>query len=188
MLRSLPKALLAFRRHISPFNSPSTASSNSPESRMEYTPQYYAYPPDGEKAPPPPMSPTQVQSSDGASQTSDVGRTELRQTLKERHVNMIGFSTVLGLGLFLSAGKAIYMAGPGAAVVAYLVAGTIMWSAMACIGEMTALFPVKGPIFEFSRRFIDESVGLAIGWITWYVNFKNNSVLVADLRLCFHGS
>ncbi|KAF2253623.1 hypothetical protein BU26DRAFT_410135, partial [Trematosphaeria pertusa] len=93
---------------------------------------------------------------------------ELRQTLKERHVNMIGFSTVLGLGLFLSAGKAIYMAGPGAAVLAYLVAGTIMWSAMACLGEMTALFPVKGPIFEFPRRFIDESVGLAIGWITWF--------------------
>lgn len=133
---------------------------------MDQTPQYFAYVGEGDKAPPPP-SPTQVQSSDGASHTSDVGHTELRQSLKERHVNMIGFSTVLGLGLFLSAGKAIYLAGPGAAVVAYLVAGTVMWSAMACLGEMTALFPVKGPIFEFPRRFIDESVGLAIGWITW---------------------
>ncbi|KAF2105987.1 amino acid permease-domain-containing protein, partial [Lophiotrema nucula] len=116
----------------------------------------------------PPSSPTQIQSTDAASQTSEGGQTELRQTLKERHVNMIGFSTVLGLGLFLSAGKAIYMAGPGAAVLAYLVAGTIMWSVMACLGEMTALFPVKGPIFEFPRRFIDESVGLAIGWIAWF--------------------
>ena len=131
---------------------------------------YYAYPDPGEKVAPP-SSPTQIQSSDTVSQTSEVGQTELRQTLKERHVNMIGFSTVLGLGLFLSAGKAIYMAGPGAAVLAYLVAGTIMWSVMACLGEMTALFPVKGPIFEFPRRFIDESVGLAIGWITWYVAF-----------------
>jgi amino acid permease len=40
---------------------------------------------------------------------------------------------------------------------------------MACMGEMTALFPVKGPVFEFPRRFIDESVGLATGWIIWYV-------------------
>lgn len=40
---------------------------------------------------------------------------------------MIGFSTVLGVGLFLSTGKAIYMAGPGGAVLAYLLAGTIMW-------------------------------------------------------------
>lgn len=135
---------------------------------MAYSPdQYYTYPTTGEKAPPSPL-PAQVQSfDDAASQASDVPQTELRQTLKERHVNMIGFSTVLGLGLFLSAGKAIYMAGPGAAVLAYLVAGTVMWSAMACLGEMTALFPVKGPIFEFPRRFIDESVGLATGWITW---------------------
>jgi Amino acid permease len=82
---------------------------------------------------------------------------------------MIGFSTVLGVGLFLSAGKAIFLAGPGGAVLAYLVTGTIVWSVMACMGEMTALFPVKGPVFEFPRRFIDESVGLATGWIIWCV-------------------
>lgn len=137
---------------------------------MDLKPTYYGYPGEGYQSPLPPMSPTtQVQTLDGASQSSESGHTELKQTLKERHVNMIGFSTVLGLGLFLSAGKAIYLGGPGAAVLAYLVAGTIMWSAMACLGEMTALFPVKGPIFEFPRRFIDESVGLSIGWITWYV-------------------
>jgi amino acid transporter len=43
----------------------------------------------------------------------------------------------------------------------------IFRSVMACLGEMTALFPVKGPIFEFTRRFVDESIGLATGWITW---------------------
>jgi amino acid transporter len=35
------------------------------------------------------------------------------------------------------------------------------------MGEMTALFPVKGPTFEFTRRFVDESIGIATGWITW---------------------
>lgn len=93
--------------------------------------------------------------------------TASRQTLKEHHVNMIGFSTVLGVGLFLSAGKAIFLAGPGAAVLAYIVTGSIIWSAMACMGEMTALFPVKGPVFEFARRFVDQSVGFAVGWISW---------------------
>jgi amino acid transporter len=33
---------------------------------------------------------------------------------------------------------------------------------------MTALFPVKGPIFELPKRFLDQSVGYATGWITWY--------------------
>ena len=79
---------------------------------------------------------------------------------------MIGFSTVLGVGLFLTVGKAIFLAGPGVAVLAYLVAGSITWSVMACMGEMTALFPVKGAVFEFPRRFIDQSIGFAVGWIS----------------------
>jgi amino acid transporter len=91
----------------------------------------------------------------------------VRQTLKERHVSMIGFSTVLGVGLFLSCGKAIFIAGPGATVLAYVIMGTVVWSVMACMAEMTALFPVRGPLFEFPRRMLDQSVGLAIGWMSW---------------------
>jgi yeast amino acid transporter len=39
---------------------------------------------------------------------------------------------------------------------------------MATLGEMTALFPVKGPIFEFARRFLDESIGMATAWMSWF--------------------
>jgi len=35
--------------------------------------------------------------SEAPSTSSNEQQTELRQTLKERHVNMIGFSTVLGV-------------------------------------------------------------------------------------------
>lgn len=80
----------------------------------------------------------------------------------------MAFSAVLGVGLFLSVGKAIFIAGPGATVVAYIVMGTVVWSVMACMAEMTALFPVRGPIFEFPRRFLDQSIGFATGWISWY--------------------
>ncbi|KAK0715434.1 amino acid permease-domain-containing protein [Lasiosphaeris hirsuta] len=93
--------------------------------------------------------------------------TELWPDLRERHVNMIGFSMTLGVGLFLSSGKVIFIAGPGLAVIAYLLTGSLMWSTMASMGEMTALFPVKGPTFEFVRRFIDESAGLACAWMLW---------------------
>ena len=80
---------------------------------------------------------------------------------------MIAFSACVGFGLFLQNGRVISLAGPGLAVLAYFLMGTIMWSATASIGEMTALFPVKGPIFEFPRRFLDESCGYATGWMTW---------------------
>ncbi|KAM7185596.1 Amino acid permease domain containing protein [Naviculisporaceae sp. PSN 640] len=114
-----------------------------------------------------PVSPVPV-AADEASIRSNGPETDLRRTLEEKHVNMIGFSMALGVGLFLSSGKVIFLAGPGLAVLAYLLTGTLMWSALACMAEMTALFPVKGPTFEFARRFIDESVGYASAWMLWF--------------------
>ncbi|KAK3983867.1 amino acid permease-domain-containing protein [Cladorrhinum sp. PSN332] len=113
-------------------------------------------------------TPSTEKRTDVVSVHSEAPNTELRRTLKERHVNMIGFSMVLGVGLFLSSGKAIFIAGPGLTVIAYLFMGTIMWSAMASMAEMTALYPVKGPTFEFARRFIDDSVGYASAWMLWF--------------------
>jgi amino acid permease len=81
---------------------------------------------------------------------------------------MMAFSACIGFGLFLQSGKIIYIAGPGLAIVAVALAASIMWSVIACLGEMTALFPVQGPLFEFPGRFIDEAVGYATGWITWF--------------------
>ena len=92
---------------------------------------------------------------------------QTRQDLDERHVNMMAFSTVVGVGLFLESGRVLCLAGPGWAWIAYLLMGTVVWSMTASLGEMTALFPVKGPIFEFPARFLDHAAGYAIGWLAW---------------------
>lgn len=76
-------------------------------------------------------------------------------------MNMIAFSACVGIGLFLQSGKVIFLAGPGLAVVAYLIAGSVMWCTMGSLGEMTALFPIQGSIFVFPARFVDEGVGYA---------------------------
>ena len=81
---------------------------------------------------------------------------------------MIAFSAVVGIGFFLQAGRAIYLAGPGLAWIAYILMGTALWSAMASLGEMTALLPhVKGGVFEFPCRFVDAGIGYACGWMSW---------------------
>jgi amino acid transporter len=89
-------------------------------------------------------------------------------------------SNITGIGLFLQNGRAIHYAGPGLATLAYFLSGTVIWSSAACLGEMTALFPVKGPIFELPKRFLDQSVGYATGWITWCLSCLNSSVELID--------
>ncbi|KAH0542303.1 hypothetical protein FGG08_003330 [Glutinoglossum americanum] len=81
---------------------------------------------------------------------------------------MIAFSTCVGIGMYLQSGKVIYLAGPGLATIAYILAGSVMWCSISSLGEMTALFPVRGPIFVFPHRFVDEGVGYAVGWMAWF--------------------
>ena len=87
--------------------------------------------------------------------------------LKERHVNMIAFSACVGISFFLTCGKAIFLAGPGLALVAFFLSGSIVWCVAASLGEMTALLPVRGAVFVFPRRFFDAGIGFACGWLTW---------------------
>ncbi|KAL3422348.1 amino acid permease [Phlyctema vagabunda] len=90
------------------------------------------------------------------------------RVLNERQISMIAFSGTIGNGLFLGSGKALAAAGPGGAVLCYVLMGTVISSVLSCLGEMTALMPVNAPIMEFPRRFLDRGVGFSIGWIYWF--------------------
>ncbi|KAL2139909.1 hypothetical protein VTI28DRAFT_4486 [Corynascus sepedonium] len=92
----------------------------------------------------------------------------LWRVLDERHINMIAFSGTIGNGLFLGSGSSLAGAGPGGAVLAYVLMGTVISSVISCLGEMTALMPVNAPVMEFPRRFVSRSVGFAVGWIYWF--------------------
>ncbi|TVY55430.1 Arginine permease CAN1 [Lachnellula cervina] len=80
------------------------------------------------------------------------------RVLKERHINMIAFSGTIGNGLFLGSGRALASAGPGGAVLSYILVGTIISSVISCLGEMTALMPVNAPVMEFPRRYLDRGL------------------------------
>ncbi|KAM7219229.1 hypothetical protein V8F06_005398 [Rhypophila decipiens] len=95
----------------------------------------------------------------------------LWRDLDERHINMIAITGTVGNGLFLGCGTSIAAAGPGGAVLGYILMGIIITSVMSGLGEMTALLPVNAPMMEFPRRFLDRGVGFAIGWIYWFCFF-----------------
>ncbi|CAG8961471.1 hypothetical protein HYFRA_00013922 [Hymenoscyphus fraxineus] len=100
----------------------------------------------------------------------------LWRVLKERHINMIAFSGTIGNGLFLGSGRSLASAGPGGAVLAYVLVGAVISSVISCIGEMTALMPVNAPVMEFPRRYLDRGVGFAVGWVYWFAY----AILAAD--------
>lgn len=92
----------------------------------------------------------------------------LRRDLKARHLSMIAIGGSIGTGLFVASGATISQAGPGGAVLAYMVVGLMVYFLMTSLGEMAAYLPVSGSFATYGARYVDEGFGFALGWNYWY--------------------
>ncbi len=93
---------------------------------------------------------------------------QLQRRLQARHLNMIAIGGAIGTGLFVASGATISQAGPGGALVAYLLIGLMVWLVMQSLGEMAAYLPVAGSFQEYGTRYVSPSFGFAIGWNYWF--------------------
>ncbi|RAH50430.1 uncharacterized protein BO95DRAFT_500954 [Aspergillus brunneoviolaceus CBS 621.78] len=78
----------------------------------------------------------------------------VHRELKARHVTFIALGGDLGTGLFLGIGRAL----------GYF-AGLMM---MMAVGEMAAWLPVPGAVPHICSRYVDNALGFAVGWNTWF--------------------
>ncbi|KAI7870210.1 amino acid permease-domain-containing protein [Spinellus fusiger] len=81
------------------------------------------------------------------------------RSLSARHIQMISLGGAIGTGLFLNSGQNIAAAGPAGALIAYCV-----YCIMTCLGEMATFMPVSGSFNHYATRFVDPSLGFALGW------------------------
>ncbi len=93
---------------------------------------------------------------------------ELKRTLQPRHLNMIAIGGSIGTGLFVASGGTIASAGPGGALTAYALIGTMVFFLMTSLGELAAHIPDSGSFCTYGRRFVDDGFGFAMGWNYWY--------------------
>ncbi|SIT74737.1 amino acid permease [Edaphobacillus lindanitolerans] len=90
---------------------------------------------------------------------------ELNRSMKSRHLLMLSLGGVIGTGLFLNAGYTINQAGPGGAILGYLVGGFILYMVMTCLGELATYMPVTGSFQTYATKFINPSTGFSLGWM-----------------------
>ncbi|EPZ52880.1 gamma-aminobutyrate permease [Alicyclobacillus acidoterrestris ATCC 49025] len=107
-------------------------------------------------------SPREVQT------TAQTSATNLQRGLKSRHLSMIAIGGAIGTGLFVASGSSISDAGPGGALVAYMVVGIMVYFVMTGLGEMATFMPVAGSFERYASRFVDPALGFALGWNYWY--------------------
>ncbi|MGD7002578.1 amino acid permease [Corynebacterium halotolerans] len=108
-----------------------------------------------------PVTPT-TEAQPGSSQ--DTG---LKRGLKSRHLQLIALGSSIGTGLFLGSGASIQLAGP-AVLLAFAVAGAMIFLIMRMLGEMAVAHPVSGSFAYYARRFIGPVAGFITGWNWWF--------------------
>ncbi|KAK2464007.1 hypothetical protein APHAL10511_003951 [Amanita phalloides] len=103
----------------------------------------------------------------------------VQRRLKQRHVQMIAIAGTIGTGLFLGSGGALSAAGPLGALLAYALVGTVAFSTLCSIGEMTTWAPVSGTFPHFAARWVDPAFGFAVGWNYFYTNAISTPVEIS---------
>ncbi len=81
---------------------------------------------------------------------------------------MIGIGGGIGTGLFVGSGIALANAGPVGVLLAYIITGAMIFGVMEGLAEMSSYLPVSGSFMHFASRFVDPSLGMALGWNYWW--------------------
>lgn len=112
---------------------------------------------------------------------------QTKRGLSGRHVQLMALGGSIGTGLFVGIGGVLRTSGPLSLVLGYLCyCISFIWPCNLAVGEMAAYLPIRGSIFEFAKRYVDEAFGFALGWTYFYTV---TMLLCAELsagRLSFH--
>jgi len=93
---------------------------------------------------------------------------QLQRKLGARHLNMIAIGGSIGTGLFLASGATIANAGPGGALLAYVLIGIMIYFLMTSLGELATHNPISGAFFTYGTKYVEGGFGFALGWNYWY--------------------
>lgn len=92
----------------------------------------------------------------------------LKRTLTARHLTMIAIGGSMGPGLFVASGATIAQAGPGGALLVYMLIGLMVYFLMTSLGELAAFMPVSGSFATYGAKYVEKGFGFALGWNYWY--------------------
>lgn len=99
---------------------------------------------------------------------------------------MIAIGGSIGTGLFVASGASISQAGPGGAMLAYVLIGLMVYFLMTSLGEMAAFMPVSGSFATYGAKYVDEGFGFALGWNYWYNWAVTIAVELVAAQLVMH--
>lgn len=112
---------------------------------------------------------------------------QLRKALEARHLSMIAIGGALGTGLLIGTGGALKSGGPGAILITYSLIGFVVFMVLSSLGEVATFIPLAEGFAGYCRRYVDESLGFACGWVYLfkYLLLPANQLVAGSLTMQF---
>jgi basic amino acid/polyamine antiporter, APA family len=91
---------------------------------------------------------------------------ELKKTLGFWMIAAIAFLNLVNTGIFFGLGLGAKAGGLNS-IIAWLILAVLSIYMAMCFGELTAMFPRAGGVYEFAKQAYGRFTSFLIGWIVW---------------------
>ncbi len=97
-------------------------------------------------------------------------KTELSRELTLFQLTMMGLGMMIGAGVFLGIGNAIYHSGPGGVMLTFGLNGVLALFTAMSYAELSSAIPRAGGAFNFARLAFGNGTSFIAGWMEWFAS------------------
>ncbi len=108
---------------------------------------------------------------------------ELSRELSLFHITMMGLGMMIGAGVFLGIGNAVYFAGPGGVLLTFTLNGVIALFTALSYAELSSAIPRAGGAYNFARLAFGRGASFTAGWIEWFASSAAGSLYAVTFAI-----
>lgn len=108
---------------------------------------------------------------------------ELSRELPLFHIIMMGLGMMIGAGVFLGIGNAIYFAGPGGALLTFALNGVLALFTVMSYAELSSAIPRAGGAYNFARVGFGRGTSFLAGWMGWFASSVAGSLYAVTFAI-----
>ena len=103
--------------------------------------------------------------------------TELKRTLGFGSILSLAIASIMGTGMFLGAAVGASYSG-NASIISWIIISVVAIYISTFFGELVAMFPKAGGIYEFSKQTYNRFTSFMMGWLAWLVGNLTTALLI----------
>lgn len=108
---------------------------------------------------------------------------ELSRELSLFHITMMGLGMMIGAGVFIGIGNAIYFAGPGGVLLTFALNGVIALLTALSYAELSSAVPRCGGAYNFARLSFGRGTSFTAGWMEWFASCVAGSLYAVTFAI-----